>query len=79
MARPGWQVAEIDAIADKALAPKRVGDSRSLVVLEGDAAWLLDTHAVAVGPGLPQLGRIVKEFWRQAVSAPVHAAECAES
>jgi hypothetical protein len=59
-AQPGWQLADIQGLGDKAFAANRGGDSRSLVVLEGDTAWLLHMDGVPAARGFPQVGRIAK-------------------
>lgn len=60
MVQPGWQVAEINGLGDKAFAANRGDDSRSLVVLQGDTAWLLHMDGVPAARGFPLLGRMAK-------------------
>lgn len=60
LAHPGWQLAGVDGLGDKAFAADRGGDSRSLVILEGDTAWLLHLDGVPAGSGFPQLATVAK-------------------
>ncbi len=55
-----WQIAGVNGLGDKAFAADRGGDSRSLVILEGDTAWLLHMDGVPAGAGFPQLGTIAQ-------------------
>ncbi len=57
-----WQLAGVDGVGDKAFAANRGGDSRSLVILEGDTAWLLHMDGVPAGSGFPQLGAIARNI-----------------
>jgi hypothetical protein len=55
-----WQIAGVNGLGDKAFAADRGGDSRSLVILDGDTAWLLHMDGVPAGSGFPQLGTIAQ-------------------
>jgi hypothetical protein len=57
-----WQIAGVDGLGDKAFAANRGGDSRSLVIQEGDTAWLLHMDGVPAGTGFPQLGAIARNM-----------------
>jgi hypothetical protein len=49
-------------LGDKAFAANRGGDSRSLVIVDGDTAWLLHMDSVPAEAGFPQLGAIARSM-----------------
>jgi hypothetical protein len=57
-----WQIAGVNGLGDKAFAANRGGDSRSLVILDGDTAWLLHMDGVPAGAGFAQLGTIAQSI-----------------